>query len=309
MKFRISAMWILLCCLALTSWAQEMSSQTPATLKLSTKMVSLSVTVTDKKDKAVIGLKPEDFQIYENNIGQPLSFFSTEEAPISWGLVLDRSDSMKDSMQEVYEAALGVVNEGTEKDETFIVTFNKKVELVTAFTSDRRQLQQSIRNLQAEGGTALWDATRFALDTLKQAKHRKRVLVVITDGEDNRSLTTFKDLIQEAEETGVLIYPIALFKPSKPSRLGARSRVSPRDELTELAERTGASAAFPTTVKECQERIQAIAYEVSHQYSLGYYPSNAKSDGQWRKLKVVVPLNQVKYVARTRLGYYAPSSE
>lgn len=314
MKFRnllpILSILIQMSLFVLPSLAQEPS----APLKLSTEMVSLSVTVTDQKDRAVVGLKPEDFKLYENKIGQPLSFFSMDDVPVSWGLVLDRSDSMKEVIQDMYQAVVRVVDEGVEKDETFIVTFNNKVELVADFASDKQQLQKSAQGLRAEGGTALWDAVSFALDKLKQAKHRKRVLLVITDGEDNRSRTAFKDLIKQAEEAGVMIYTVGLFQSKEKSRAGVRnygprSRVSPREELTELAAITGANATFPTTLKECLERLQQIANEVGHQYSVGYYPSNPQNDGKWRKLKVVINQSNTKYVARTRMGYYALKSE
>ncbi|MBS1806607.1 MAG: VWA domain-containing protein [Acidobacteria bacterium] len=317
MKFRyllqIPTILILMSLFVLPSLAQG-SSQAPASLKLSTEMVSLNVTVTDQKDRAVVGLKPEDFKVYENKIGQPLSFFSTGDVPVSWGLVLDRSDSMKEVIQDVYQAAVRVVNEGVEKDETFIVTFNNKVELVADFASDKQQLQKSVLGLRAEGSTALWDAVSFALEKLKQAKHRKKVLLVITDGEDNRSRTAFKNLIKQAEEAGVMIYTVGLFQSKEKSRpgvrnYGPRSRVSPREELTQLAAITGASATFPTTLKECLEKLQQIANEVGHQYSVGYYPGDPQNDGKWRKLKVVVNQSNAKYVARTRIGYYAPKSE
>lgn len=285
--------------------------QDPGTLKLSTELVSLSVAVTDQKGKAVVGLKREDFKVYENGIEQPLSFFSTEEMPVCWGLVLDRSGSMMDMIGDVYRAAVHVVDEGTEEDETFIVTFNKKVELVTDFISDKHRLQNSILGLRASGETALWDAISFGLDHLKQARHRKKVLVVITDGEDNSSRTAFRDLVARAEEAGVLIYMIGMFESGGMRGFGMRGEGSQRAELAKLAEITGASAHFPTNVEECQEAMRTIASEVGHQYSLGYYPSDAKNDGKWRKLRAVVSQSEgnVRYVARTRAGYYAPKGE
>jgi Ca-activated chloride channel homolog len=299
--------------LGLSSFAQEhkheMPPQDPATLKLSTEMVSLSVTATDQKGKAVLGLKREDFKVYENGVEQRLDFFSTEETPVCWGLVLDRSGSMWDMIGDVYRAAVHVVDEGTEEDETFIVTFNKKVELVTDFISDKHRLENSILGLRAGGETALWDAISFGLKHLKEAKHRKKVLVVITDGEDNSSRTAFRNLVGQAEEAGVLIYTVGMFESFVMRGFGMRG--SPREELAKLAEITGASAHFPTNVEECQETMRTIAGEVGHQYSLGYYPSDTKNDGKWRKLQVVVNQNQgkAKYVARTRAGYYAPKND
>lgn len=285
-------------------------AQDAASLKLSTELVSLSVTVTDQKGKAVIGLGREDFKVYENGVEQKLDFFSTEEMPVCWGLVLDRSGSMMDMIGDVYRAAVHVVDEGTEEDEAFIVTFNKKVELVADFISDKHRLQNSILGLRASGETALWDAISFALDHLKEAKHRKKVLVVITDGDDNSSRTAFRTLVARAEEAGVLIYTVGMFESVGMRGFGMRGSSS-REELAKLAQITGASAHFPTNAEECQETMRTIAGEVGHQYSLGYYPNNPKNDGKWHKIQVVaVPSDgKTKYAARTRNGYYAPIVE
>ncbi len=293
--------------------AQEHKHSPPqdaASLKLSTDLVSLSVTVTDQKGQPITGLRREDFKVYEDGVEQPLSFFSSEEAPVCWGVVLDRSGSMMEMIRDVYRAAVHVVDEGTEEDETFIVTFNKKVELATDFISDKHRLQNSILGLRADGGTALWDAIDFALDHLKTAKHRKKVLVVITDGEDNSSRIKFRELIERAEEENVLIYPVGMFESIGMFRLESRGGV-PRDELEKLAEVTGARAHFPTNVEECRETMRAIASEVSRQYSLGYYPNNPKKDGKWRKIQVVAgqSAGKAKLTARARAGYYAPKGD
>lgn len=292
------------------------SAQDP-TIKLSTDLVSLSVMVTDQKGQAISGLKQEDFKVYENGVEQTLGFFSTDKMPVCWGLVLDRSGSMAEMLGDVYRAAVHVVDEGTEEDETFIVTFDQKAELVTDFVSDKHRLQNSILGLRAGGETALWDAINFALDHLKHAKHRKKVLVVITDGEDNSSRLKFRELIERAEEENVLIYTVGMFESGmyRPTLLDDSWRKvlgdPPQEQLAKLAEVTGAKAHFPTNVKQCQEAMRAIASEVSHQYSLGYYPNDTKNDGKWRQLKVVAGQSggKTKYVARTRAGYYAPKGE
>lgn len=301
------------CLLSSPSLAQEHKHdplQEAAPLKLNTNLVLLSTTVTDQKGKAVIGLKREDFKVYENGIAQQIEFFSAEEMPVCWGIVLDRSGSMMEMMGDVYRAAIHVVDEGTEQDEAFIVTFNRQVELVSDFVADKHKLENSILGLRAGGETALWDAINFALDHLKQARHRKKVLVVITDGDDNASRIKFRKLIERVEEENVLIYPVGMFESSGMMRF-SMSNSSSRIELEKLAEVTGTRAHFPTNAEECREVMQAIAGEVGHQYSVGYYPNNPKNDGKWRKLQVTggPQDGKTKYVVRARTGYYAPKSE
>lgn len=308
--------------------ARQREQQENSALKLSTDLVSFNVSVFDRNGKAAMDLKKEDFKVFENGVEQSLSFFSTDEAPVSWGLVLDRSGSMQRMIGDVYQAALHVMDEGTDDDEMFVATFNKRVELIAGFTRDRRALQNSVAGLRADGNTALYDAIAFGLDRMRLGTHQKKVLVVVTDGEDNSSRVSFKNLVERAKEAGVLIYTIGMFesmnaalRPDGPDaqsafrrRFGsggwqhARYAEFSREELKKLAEVSGAVAHFPTSIAECKEAMTAIAVEVSRQYSVGYYPSNPSRDGKWRKLQVKIdtPGGKTQYAARTRAGYYAP---
>ena len=249
------------------------------TVKIDTNLVVLRIAVNDKQGRAIQNLKQGAFKVYEDGVEQEVSFFSSEESPVSWGLVLDRSGSMMGMMSDVYEAALHVIDEGTSRDETFIVTFNKRFELISDFTSDRHRLENSVLVLRADGETALFDAVDFALDRLKHANYRKKVLLVITDGEDNASRLKFRELIERAEEEEALIYTVGMF-----GSMGGLSSLMGGDrdasaELKKLAQVTGASAHFPSDVEQCRDVMKEIAREVSQQYSLGYYPLNKERDG------------------------------
>lgn len=281
------------------------------TKRIDTNLVVLRIAVNDQQGLAIQNLKQEAFKVYEDGVQQDVSFFSSEESPVSWGLVLDRSGSMMGMMSDVYGAALHVIDEGTSRDETFIVTFNKRFELFSDFTSDRHRLENSVLGLRADGETALFDAVDFALDRLKHANYRKKVLVVITDGEDNASRLKFRELIERAEEEEPVIYSVGMF-----GSMGGLSSLMGGDgdassELKKLAEVTGASAHFPSDVDQCRDVMKQIAREVSQQYSLGYYPLNKERDGKWRNIKVVVGQSSGsgKLVARTRSGYYARRAE
>lgn len=292
----------------------EHESRQESSIKLTTDLVSLNIMVTDQNGRAITGLTKDSFRVYENGVEQQISFFSAEESPVSWGLILDRSGSMMGMIRDVYRAAAHVVDEGTEQDEMFVATFNKKVELVTDFLSDKHKLENSLLGLRAEGETALWDAITFGLDRIKRGKNRKKVLVVVTDGEDNASKLNFKRLIDRVEEADVLIYSVGMFESGGMSsrdlsRMGIRDEY-PQLELEKLAQATGARAHFPTTVEECRSAMKEIAREVSQQYSLGYYPTNTTRDGKWRKIQVKVGRDGGStHVARARTGYYAPRGE
>lgn len=282
------------------------------TIKIDTNLVVLRITVSDQQGRAVTNLKQDAFRVYEDGTEQRVSFFSAEESPVSWGLVLDRSGSMMEMMSDVYDAALHVIDEGTSRDETFIVTFNRKPDMVIDFTPDRHRLENSILGLRADGETALYDAVNFGLDKLKQAKNRKRVLLVVTDGQDNASRLKFRELIERAEEEDAAIYTVGMYGemgdgPGFLARLMGGGSGDGRPELKKLAEVTGGLSHFPKNVDQCQSVMREIAREVSQQYSLGYYPANKERDGKWRAIKIAVSQNgnSPKLIARTRSGYYA----
>lgn len=315
MKKRIyKAMAALLPLLLLIGGARAVIAQEEAkpeqSIKLQADLVSLNVLATNRKGEAVPHLAKGDFAIYEDGVEQQLSFFSDDKAPVSWGLILDRSGSMADMMEQVYNAGIHVIDRGTSDDEMFIITFNQSPQLLIDFTADRHNLQMSVTGVFADGMTAIWDAVAAGLDRMRTAKYRKKVLVVVTDGEDNSSATKLSALIQRAEESDVLIYTVGMFDTPLMGRLfsGANQYSKP---LQALATATGGSAHFPKNVRECEKSMVEISREVSEQYGLGYYPSNTARDGTWRKVRVVIrkDLNAEKYLARTRRGYYAAAQQ
>jgi len=274
--------------------------QEPPSIRLVSELVSLNVSVTDHRGRAITDLTKEDFKIYEDGVEQPVSFFSADETPASWGIVLDRSRSMEGMLEGAYRAALDAIEQGTDDDDMFVVTFNDQAQLASDFTADRDRLESSVRGLRAQGNTALFDAVALALHHLRGGRHRKKVLVVITDGGDNRSRLGFRDLVRRAAEADVQIYTVGMFGP-----IGMRGSAAP-DELKKLAEVTGGFAHFPANIEQCRESMAEIAATVSRQYSLGYYPTDTARDGKWRKLRIEVARPGGEYAVRTRRGYYAP---
>jgi Ca-activated chloride channel family protein len=251
-------------------------------LRVAVNLVLLDVSVTDRSGHYVKNLQQENFRVYEDKVEQPISSFSTEESPVSWGVVLDRSGSMSD-IKEVYDAAIHMINSGTTEDEMFVMTFSRHIDTVTEFTTDRRKLRDALFGLHSEGATALFDAVGSALEHLKQGKHRRKALLVITDGEDNKSVLTFKRLLDRVKESDVVIYTVGM-KITMGSF--AKARIA-RNQLQELAEVTGGYAHFPADMEQCSATMEEIGKEVSEHYTIGYYPTNAAYDGKWRKLRVV----------------------
>lgn len=298
---------------------QQESPQGASAIKpSSTEPVSLSVTVTDQKGRAITGLKKEDFKVYENGAEQTIVSFSAEDSPISWGLVLDRSNMRRKIMDDVYHAAFHVISERADRDEAFLVAFDDQVEMVSDFTSDYAQLLNMLRRVRGGSRAALYDAVAFGLDHVGQGKNRKKVLFVITDGGDDGSKITFRQLLARASREGVPAYTVGLTaytvgvtelqNPRPPRSKGGRWQ----GELKKLAEATGAHAHFPIDMTQCEAAMKAMIEEVSRQYRLEYHSNNPARDGKWRKVTVAVTREGEKEAAKvvqSRTGYYATKKE
>lgn len=271
-----------------------------------TNLVALDVTVTDKRGRPIEELTKEDFSVYEDKRKQEIVFFSHEQRPASWGLVLDRSGSMADMIAEVYRAALHSIEAGTPEDETFSITFSDYPTLIQGFTTDRQTLLKAINHLRAGGWTALYDAVALALDYIKGARHKKRVLVVVTDGGDNASVVSFSRLVNMARRSEILIYVVGFFGPMSGGFLGMEEART-RGRLKRLAEETGGMAYFPKTMEQCVSACKDIGLQVSRQYSLGYYPSyTINRGGRWQEIRVELRRGEGR-VVRARKSYFAPA--
>ena len=293
--------------------AQTDSEDNKPLFRTETDLVSLDVTVTDQKGVPVTDLAKEDFIVYEDGKQQKVAFFSHDQRPASWGLVLDRSGSMYPMIEELYKAALHSVESGTPEDDIFVMTFNDHTELVQPFTSDRQELLRYISRLRAGSSTALYDAGALALDYMKGAMHKKRVLVIVTDGEDNASSISFKEFLKMAQRSEMIIYTVGLFDPMyavsfRPKGFFGLGVSNPRKQLERLAEETGGMAYFPKNMDECIRAHRDIAFQVSRQYSLGYYPRNTYADEGWRQIKVEV-LGRGKVVVRSPKSYLVSKTD
>jgi Ca-activated chloride channel family protein len=279
-------------------------------IKSTVEMVVLHVSVSDDHGQAVDNLSGKNFRVFEDKVEQKVSLFSHDDIPLTMGLVVDNSGSMREKRAQVSAAALTFVKTSNPQDEAFVVNFNDEYYLDTDgdFTNDQQNLQDALARIDSRGSTALYDAVIGSLAHLKKGHKDRRVLLVITDGDDTASRNSFTDAIKAAEKSNATIYAIGVFSQDDRKNDKKMIRNSSR-VLEQLAEATGGQAYFPETLDEVTPLCEQVAKEIRDQYTVGYYPSNTAMDGTFRAVKVdVAASGHGKVTARTRTGYYAQSA-
>ena len=265
-----------------------------------TRLVPLNVTVTDKAGHLVTNLPQSAFTIFENGAAQQIKLFKREDVPVSLGLIIDNSGSMRDKRQGVESAALALVRDSNPQDEAFIVNFNDEAYLDADFTSDIKEMERGLTKIDSRGGTAMRDAIRMSIDHLKEkAKRDKKVILVVTDGNDNASVVSLEALVRQAQQDDVLVYAIGLL--SEEEKREARKA---RRALDLLVESTGGQVFYPKDVSEVERIAHQVAHDIRNQYTIAYTPSNPALDGSYRQIKIAVKASG-NPSARTRSGYYA----
>jgi VWFA-related protein len=274
-----------------------------AVFRADARLVVCNAAVVDKDGHLVTTLPQRAFTVYENGVKQTVAVFKREDVPVSIGLIVDNSGSMRERRAQVEAAALALVRESNPEDEVFIVNFNDKVYLDNppgkAFTSDIREMEAALRRIDSSGGTAMRDAIRASIDWLKKARRDKKVVVVVTDGNDNESGISLDALVKAAQQNEVLIYSVGLL--ASESRADARAA---RHALETLAAATGGETYFPKELPEVDRIAHLVARDIRSQYAIEYKPLNAAMDGSYRKIKITVNAPGHPTV-RTRSGYYA----
>jgi VWFA-related protein len=263
-----------------------------------TELVDLHVSVLDKAGRLLTNIPEAAFKVLENNVIQPIKVFRREDVPVSLGIVVDNSGSMKEKRPSVAAAAIALVKASNPQDEEFVVNFNDTPYLDQPFTNDIGKLQAAL-NIVTKGGTAMRDAISGSIVEMHKAKHDKKVLVVITDGDDNYSKVGMEQLLRETRNSEVLVYCIGLLSGED----GGDVR-SAKKSLKALAEASGGFDYYPKNLAEVQKITPQIAQEIRSQYSIGYQPTNAALDGTFRAIKVTVT-GFGKPTVRARTGYYA----
>jgi VWFA-related protein len=261
--------------------------------------VVLHATAMDDKNHLVMNLDKSAFSVFENNQLQKLTSFRHEDVPVAMGIVIDNSGSMREKRDKVNKAALNLVRSSNPQDQVFVVNFNDEYYLDQAFTSDISKLREALEKVEARGGTALYDAIVASSDYMKKnAKLQKKVLFVVTDGEDNASRESLEETVRRLqEENGPAVYAIGLLGEEKARRA--------RRALETIAQRTGGISFLPRTLDEVDEISRTVAHDIRNQYTIGYKPSTPKSAGGYRAIRVEARAKGYgKLVVRTRSGYY-----
>jgi Ca-activated chloride channel homolog len=270
------------------------------TFRTDTRLVDLHATVVDKEGHLMLDLPQSAFTVYENGVKQQIQVFRREDVPVSLGLIIDNSASMHDKRAKVGSAALTLVGASNPDDEVFIMNFNDQAFLDRDFTNDIHSLEDALKTINSKGETAMRDALRLGIEHLRHAgKKEKKVLLVVSDGEDNSSVETLDHLIQAAQQNGVLTYAVGLLSDNEP-----RDAERAKRALDALTLATGGQAWYPTELSEVDGIAREVAHDIRNQYFLGYTSSNQALDGTYRRIRVVAnaPGNPV---VRTRAGYYA----
>ena len=262
--------------------------------------VVLHATVVDEKHRLVTDLTRGDFQVFEDGKPQILTSFRRQDVPVALGIVIDNSGSMRDKRPAVNQAAINLVKASNPQDEVFVVNFNDEYYLDQDFTDQIPALKDALERIESRGGTALYDAVVASADHLKKnARLEKKVLLVVTDGEDNASRESLELAIRRLQaENGPTVYTLGI--------LGDEHQRRARRALQEMAEQTGGIAFFPKDISEVDSITQEIAHDIRNQYILGYKPTTPQDRGGYRTVKVEAHAPGFKHLlVRTRSGYYA----
>ena len=262
--------------------------------------VLLHATVIDDKQRMITNLDQNAFAVFEDGKPQVIKSFRHEDIPISLGIVIDNSGSMREKRAKVAKAAVNLVRASNPRDEVFVVNFSDEYFLDQPFTNKINLLQEALERYETRGGTALYDAVVASADELKRhGKLQKKILFVVTDGEDDASRESLEQAVRRLqEENGPTVYAIGL--------LGEERQRRARRALETIAERTGGIAFFPRTLDEVDSISTAVARDIRNQYTIGYKPTSPKSVGGYRAVRVDARARGYgKLTVRTRSGYYA----
>jgi Ca-activated chloride channel family protein len=273
-------------------------------IRMNVDLVLVPVTVTDPMNRLVTGLEKNDFLVYENNKEQPIRSFASEDAPVSIGIIFDLSGSMTSKLVRAREAILQFIKTANPQDEFFVIGFNDRPELIEDFTNSVEDIQARLATVHSGHRTALLDAIYYGVQKMRDARHERKALLVVSDGGDNRSRYTEGEVRSQVREADVEIYSIGIFDPYAPT---PEERTGPQ-LLEDISDVTGGRMFKVDDIDELGDIAEKISTELRNQYVIGYRPEDLTRDGKWRKVKVKVnpPPGLPPLTVYARTGYYAP---
>jgi Ca-activated chloride channel family protein len=268
----------------------------------------VNVTVTDPYNRLVTGLEPDNFRVFEDNVEQEVVNFSSEDVPASVGVILDMSGSMANKIGRAKEAALQFFKTANPQDEFFMVGFNDRAGLLSTFTDNVEDLQSRMLTISAKGSTALLDAIYLGLTQMRDSHHAKRALLIISDGGDNHSRYSERDIKRLVREADTQLYSIGIFDPLE-YRARTPEELNGPSLLSEITQLTGGRAFAADNPNDLPDIATKIGTELRNQYVLGYRPTNKAHNARWRKIKVKmrVPKGLPPLSIYAKTGYYAPN--
>ncbi|MDR0310790.1 MAG: VWA domain-containing protein [Acidobacteriota bacterium] len=275
-------------------------------------LVLLYASVVDKNNHFIPGLERNRFRVFEDGVEQNMESFAQESVPVSMGVVLDLSGSMRGKIEQVNRAALAFLQAGNPGDEFFLIGFNDEVELLRDYTGDIDEISDALENTVVAGKTHLYDAVYLGVEKAHAGTRSKKALVVITDGNDDTSFYSLKELISKIQESDVQVYCVGLLDDMPKKGIFGRWLNSEskkyHDALVRISEETGGNAFFPQEAPEIRGIVEEIARDLRSQYSIGYFSSNNARDGAFRTVKIELIDKKTDGIKiRHRRGYYAPA--
>jgi Ca-activated chloride channel family protein len=286
--------------------APELAQTSGKPIQSDVSLVLVNMTVTDPYDRLVTGLEKENFRVFEDGKEQEVTIFSSEDVPISIGIIFDMSGSMSDKIGRARQAAAQFLKTANPRDEFFMVSFNDRAQLTSGFTSSVDELENRTMFTTAKGKTALLDAVYLGLSQMRSSSNGKRALLVISDGGDNHSRYNEKDIRNFLKEADCQLYVMGVFDINDMQRTD-EEQYGPT-LLSELAEMTGGRVFEVANFNDLPDIATKIGMELRNQYVLGYKPNDARRNGSWRKIKVklIPPKGLPPLSVYARTGYRAP---
>ncbi len=306
MKLALAVVWVAAFGSYAAPQAPGEAPESPYKISVDVHLVALQASVHDRHGLFVSDLTERDFEVYEDGVRQSIQLFRHEDVPVTVGLVVDHSGSMRPKLTEVVAATRSFVKSSNPEDQMFVVNFNEKVTMglpiALRYTGSADELERAIWRSHPAGMTALYDAVTEGLRRVRESNRDRKVLVVVSDGGDNASKASLDQVVKLAEQSSAVIYAIGIFDPDDPERN--------TKALTRLARATGGEAFFPDKLDEVVALCDGIAHDIRNQYTIGYVSTNDKRDDSYRRVRVAARSKDYgRLSVRTRSGYIAAGAK